>query len=125
MVLNEADVECLVSMESIHEWSDKMRAGHYIVDKLNSFFDRILDRFDLRSITAGTEVYQKYASLQSPTHIDIIWERKPDDVVGTRLDTEARPTRIIAAQALVLGVPIVSPDLRFGAYKKEGVKTIW
>ncbi len=125
LMLNEEGVECLVSMESIREWTDKMRTGHYISEKPNGFFDKILDRFDLKSVSMDTEAYQKYASLQSASHIDISWEHKPDDWVSTRLDVDARPTRLIAAQALVLGIPIVSPDLRFGAYKKEGLKTIW
>lgn len=125
LMLNEEDVECLVSMESIREWTDKMRTGHYIIEKPSGFFDKILDRFELKSVSMDTEVYQKYASLQSASHVDISWERKPDDRVSTRLDADARPTRLIAAQALVLGIPIVSPDLRFGAYKKEGLKTIW
>ena len=125
LVLNEDGVECLVSLESVHEWADKMRAGHYLIDKENGFFDKIFDRFDLESVTTTTEVYQKYISLKANALVDISWERKPEDVVSTRLNADERPTRIIAAQALVLGVPILSPDLRYEAFKKDGLKTVW
>ena len=125
LVLNEEGVECLVSTESLREWADKMRAGHYLVSKEYGFFDKILDRFDLENITPTTEVYQKYLSLKAPSLLDISWERKPEDVVTTRLNTDERPTRVITAQALVLGVPILSPDLRYGAYKKDGLKVVW
>ncbi len=125
LVLNEEGVECLVSMESLREWADKMRTGHYIISKENGFFDKILDRFDLESVATTTEVYQKYISLKANTFVDISWERKPEDVVSTRLNADERPTRIIAAQALALGVPILSPDLRYDAYKKDGLKLVW
>lgn len=125
LVLNEEGVECLVSLESLREWADKMRAGHYLISKENGFFDKILDRFDLESVTTTTDVYQKYISLKANTFVDISWERKAEDVISTRLSTDERPTRIIAAQALVLGVPILSPDLRYDAYRKDGLKTVW
>ncbi len=125
LVLNEEGVECLVSMESLREWADKMRAGHYLLSKENGFFDTILDRFDLESVTTTTEVYQKYVSLKATSFVDISWERKPEDIISTRLNADERPIRIIAAQALVLGVPILTPDLRYDAYRKDGVRTIW
>ncbi len=125
LVLNEEGVECLVSLESVHEWADKMRAGHYLIDKENGFFDKILDRFDLESVMTTTEVYQKYISLKANAFVDISWEIKPEDIVSARLNADERPTRIIAAQALVLGVPILSPDLRYDAYRKDGLKTVW
>ncbi|WP_373514423.1 hypothetical protein [Persicitalea sp.] len=125
LVLNEEGVECMVSLESIHEWADKMRTGHYLIDKENGFFDKIFDRFDLESVMTTTEVYQKYVSLKANTFIDISWERKSEDIISTRLNADERPTRIIAAQALVLGVPILSPDLRYEAYKKDGLRTVW
>lgn len=125
LVLNEEGVECLVSMESLHEWADKMRAGHYLIGNENGFFDKILDRFDLQSVMTTTEVYQKYISLKAISSVDISWERKPEDIISTRLNADERPIRIIAAQALVLGVPILSPDLRYEAYKKDGLKTVW
>jgi len=125
LVLNEEGVECLVSLESLHEWADKMRAGHYLISNQTGFFDKILDRFDLESVTTTTEVYQKYISLKANSFVDISWERKPADIISTRLNADERPTRIIAAQALVLGVPVLSPDLRYDAYKKDGLKTLW
>ncbi|GHB76421.1 type II toxin-antitoxin system VapC family toxin [Persicitalea jodogahamensis] len=125
LVLNEEGVECLVSLESLREWADKMRAGQYLINKENGFFDKVLDRFDLESVITTTEVYHKYIFLKAPSFVDISWERKPEDFISTRLNADERPTRIIAAQALVLGVPILSPDLRYDAYKKDGLKTVW
>ena len=125
LVLNEEGVECLVSLESLREWADKMRTGHYLIGNENGFFDKILDRFDLEGVTTSTEVYQKYITLKSNTFVDISWERRPTDVISARLNADERPTRVIAAQALVLGVPIISPDLRYDAYKRDGLKTVW
>lgn len=125
LVLNEEGVGCLVSLESLREWADKIRAGHYLISSQNGFFDKILDRFDLESVATTTEVWQKYISLKANSFVDISWERKPEDVVSTRLNADERPTRIIAAQALVLGVPVLSPDLRYDVYKKDGLKTVW
>ncbi len=125
LVLNDEDVECLVSPESLLEWAGKMRAGHYIISKEGSFFDKVFARFELKSTPATNEVYQKYLSLRTPGFVEITWERKPGDVIGIRLDTDDRPTRMIASHALLLGIPIISPDMRFNAYRKEGLKTIW
>lgn len=125
LVLNDEGVECLVSPESLLEWADKMRSGHYLISRENGFFDKIMARFELQSIATPSEAYQKYISLKSSSFVEITWERKPGDLIGFRLNTDERPTRMIASQALVLGIPIVSPDLRFSAYRKEGLKTIW
>ncbi|MPR32702.1 hypothetical protein [Salmonirosea aquatica] len=125
LVLNDEDVECLVSPESLLEWADKMRGGQYIISKENGFFDKVFARFELKGVASTAEVYQKYLSIKSTGSVEISWERKPGDLIGIRLDAEERPTRMIASHALLLGVPIVSPDLRFNAYRKEGLKTIW
>lgn len=125
LVLNDEEVECLVSPESLREWADKMRTGHYVLSKESDFFDKIFARFDLEGTSVSTELYQKYLSLRYPATVEITWERKPGDLIGINLSTDERPTRLIASQALLLGIPIVSPDLRYNAYRKEGLKTIW
>lgn len=125
LVLNDEEVECLVSPESLREWADKMRTGQYVISKESGFFDKIFARFELKSTSTTTELYQKYLSLRAPGSVEITWERKPGDVIGIRLDTDDRPTRLIASHALLLGIPIISPDLRYNAYRKEGLKTLW
>lgn len=125
LVLNDEDVECLVSPESLREWADKMRTGQYILSKESGFFDKIFTRFELKGVPVSTELYQRYLSLRYPALVDVTWERKPGDLIGIGLITDDRPTRLIASHALVLGVPIVSPDLRYSAFRKEGLKTIW
>ena len=125
LVLNDEDVECLVSPESLREWAEKMRAGQYVISKENGFFEKVFARFELKSVSVTAELFQKYLSLRSPSSVDITWERKPGDLIGIRLDAEERPTRMIASHALLLGIPLVSPDMRFNAYRKEGLKTIW
>ncbi len=125
LVLNDEEVECLVSSESLREWADKMRAGQYILNKESGFFDKIFARFELKSTATTIELYQKYLSLRYPASVEITWERKPGDLVAIGLVTDDRPTRLIASQALLLGIPIISPDLRYSAYRKEGLKTIW
>lgn len=125
LVINDEDVECLVSSESLREWADKMRAGQYILSKESGFFDKIFARFELKGTPATTELYQKYLSVRYLASVEITWERKPGDLIGISLTTDERPTRLIASQALLLGIPIISPDLRFNAFRKEGLKTIW
>jgi PIN domain nuclease of toxin-antitoxin system len=125
LVLNDEDVECLVSPESLLEWADKMRAGQYVVSKETGFFDKVFARFELKSVVATADVYQKYLALKSSAFVDITWERKPGELIDIRLTTDERPTRMIASHALLLGVPVISPDLRFNAYRKEGLKIIW
>lgn len=125
LVLNDEEVECLVSSESLREWADKMRSGQYILNKESGFFDKIFARFDLKSTATTIELYQKYLSLRYPASVEITWERKSGDLVAIGLVTDDRPTRLIASQALLLGIPIISPDLRYNAYRKEGLKTIW
>jgi PIN domain nuclease of toxin-antitoxin system len=125
LVLNDEEVECLVSPESLREWADKMRTGQYVLSKESGFFDKIFARFELVNTPATTELYQKYLSLRYPARMEISWERKPGDLIVIGLATDDRPTSLIAAHALLLGVPVVTPDLRYGAYRKEGLKTIW
>lgn len=125
LILNDEDVECLVSPESLREWADKMRTGQYVISKESGFFDKIFARFELTSTPTTTELYQKYLSIRYPASVEITWERKPGDPILIGLVTDERPTRLIASQALLLGIPIISPDLRFNAFRKEGLKTIW
>ena len=125
LVLNDEEVECLVSPESLREWADKMRAGQYIISKESGFFDKIFARFELKGTSATNELYQKYLSLRYAATVEITWERKSGEPIGIGLDTDDRPTRLIASHALLLGIPIVSPDLRYSAFRKEGLKTIW
>jgi len=125
LVLNDEEVECLVSPESLLEWADKMRSGQYMISKESGFFDKIFARFELKSVVATADVYQKYLSLKNPNFVDITWERKPGNMIDIRLNTDERPTRMIASHALLLGIPVISPDMRFNAYRKEGLKTIW
>lgn len=125
LVLNDEEVECLVSPESLREWADKMRTGQYVLSKENGFFDKIFARFELKETSATTELYQRYLSLRYPALVDITWERKPGDLIGISLMTDDRPTRLIASHALLLGIPVVSPDLRYNAYRKEGLKVLW
>ncbi|MBU1822639.1 MAG: hypothetical protein KKG00_14170 [Bacteroidetes bacterium] len=125
LVLNDEHVECLLSTDSLLEWAEKMRAGQYMISKENGFFEKILTRFELQNVSSTLDVYQKYISLKSPSFVDISWEIAPDQSFGVRLNADERPTRMIAAHALTLGIPIVTPDLRFNAYRKDGLKTIW
>jgi PIN domain nuclease of toxin-antitoxin system len=125
LVLNDENVECLLSHESLLEWAEKMRTGQYMISRENGFFEKILSRFELIHTPSTLDVYQKYLSLKSPSFVDIAWEIAPDQSFGVRLNADQRPTRLIAAHALTLGVPIITPDLRFNAYRKEGLKTIW
>ncbi len=125
LVLNDEDVECFLSHESLLEWAQKMRTGQYMIRKENGFFDKVLSRFDLTPVSSTLDVYQKYVSLSSPSFVDIAWEIAPDQSFGVRLNADERPTRMLAAHALTLGLPIVTPDLRFNAYRKEGLKVLW
>jgi len=125
LVLNEEDMKCIVCSETIMEWAEKIRSGHYLISKENSFFEKVLDRFELLISTSTMDVYQKYIDLKALSSIDVSWEANNDEVVTTRLNVDERPTRMIAAHALTLGVTIVSPDLRYNAYKKDGLKVIW
>lgn len=125
LVVNDEEVECLLSPESLLEWADKMRAGQYLISRENGFFDKVLSRFDLVSVSSTPEVYQKYISLKGPAYVEVPWEQLADGGLRIQLNTDDRPIRMIAAHALTLGIPVVSPDLRFNAYRKEGLKVIW
>lgn len=125
LLLNEEEMKCIVCSETIMEWAQKIRSGHYLISKENGFFEKVLDRFDLLISTSTMDVYQKYISLKAPGLIDVSWQTSEEVEVTTRLNVEERPTRMIAAHALTLGVPIVSPDLRYNAYKKDGLKVLW
>lgn len=125
LILNDEDVECYLSHESLQEWAEKMRTGQYMISKENGFFDKVLSRFELINISTSLEMYQKYLSLKSPSFVDIAWEIAPDQSFGVRLNADERPTRMIAAHALTLGLPIVTPDLRYNAYRKDGLKVLW
>ncbi|TDB62371.1 type II toxin-antitoxin system VapC family toxin [Arundinibacter roseus] len=125
LVLNEEDIECLVSTESLLEWANRIRSGEYLIKQEHGFFEKILDRFELVTLPSTAVLYQKYLSLISPTSVEILWEKSGEDVRRIVLNADDRPTRLLTACALVEGVPIITPDLRFGAYKKSGVKIIW
>ena len=64
LVLNDEEVECLVSPESLREWADKMRTGQYVLSKESGFFDKVFVRFELKGTPVSTELYQKYLSLR-------------------------------------------------------------
>jgi PIN domain nuclease of toxin-antitoxin system len=125
LVLNDEEVECMLSPESLLEWADKMRTGHYLISRENGFFDKVLNRFDLINVPSTLDVYQKYVSMKGASYVEVTLETPADHAMQVRLNTDERPIRLIAAHALTLGVPVVSPDLRFNAYRKDGLKVIW
>lgn len=125
LLLNEEDMKCIVCGESIMEWAEKVRVGHYLINKENGFFEKVLDRFELFISTSTMDVYEKYIGLKGLSTVDVSWETASQEAISTRLYVDERPTRMIAAHALTLGVPIISPDLRYSAFKKDGLKVLW
>ena len=126
LILNDTETECLVSPASWWEWAEKVRTGQYALQgDFGSFLTKLTKYFELVGCPITPQTMNEFTRLQAVNQTIAVPLNGSGKVVQHQLNGENTYDLWLAAHALALNVPLLTPDLRFGAFKKAGLKTIW
>jgi PIN domain nuclease of toxin-antitoxin system len=126
LILNDADTECLISVATWWEWAEKVREGQYMLrTDFGGFVTRLTRSFGLVTSDLTPQTLQEFTRLQPLNQVVEVGVPSKSVPATHLLSGENTYNRWLVAQALALEVPLLTPDLQFGAYKKNGLKTLW
>ncbi|HEV7349052.1 hypothetical protein [Telluribacter sp.] len=126
LILNDADTECIVSAATWWEWAEKVREGQYILRAdFGAFMSRMTKSFGLSQGELNSQVMNEFTRLQPVNQLVEVAAGTKSGAATHLLSSENTYNRWLVAHAVSLEVPLLTPDLQFGAYKKSGLKVLW
>ena len=126
LILNDADTECVVSMATWWEWAEKVREGQYMLRAdFGAFVTRMSKSFGLTTAEMNPQAMNEFTRLQAVNQTIEVAADSKSGPANQLLSSENIYNRWLVAHAVSLEIPLLTPDLNFGAYKKAGLKVLW
>ena len=120
-LLNECEDGCLVSSVSWLEWAELLRRGDYqLRGNFQDFTTKLTEALRLQVVEIPVEALRIYTELPP-----VLAERRLGNVVSRKILHNDRHDLLLAAHAIALKVPFLSPHAVFGNYGKAGLKWVW
>lgn len=125
-LINECEEGGCVSAATLLEWAQWIRLGYYQLDTSpEPFFEHILQYWQLQLLPLPLEAYALYADLPIVTAELRREERNETEGKARKTVHDDTFDQLIAAHAIAIKMPLVSPHGIFKQYERFGLKWAW
>lgn len=125
-LINECEEGGCVSSATVLEWAHWVQRGYYQLEiSLDTFFEQILQHWQLQLLALPLEAYSLYTELPVVTAELKTPEKNEGNGKARKLVHDDQYDRLIAAHAIVAKIPLVSPHGIFKNYERFGLKWTW
>ncbi|MFN8344652.1 MAG: hypothetical protein U0X91_06600 [Spirosomataceae bacterium] len=125
-LINECEEGGCISSATLLEWAQWQRLGYYQLEtSLETFFEHILQYWQLQLVSLPLEAYSLYTDLPVVTAEIKRFDKGEPEGKGRKSVHDDTFDQLIVAHAIVTKIPLVSPHCIFKQYERFGLKWAW